>query len=48
MGNMTEEEIQQAGREYYGVGGAGEGQFAADKAAFAKFTEPADQATAAE
>tara|TARA_R110000744_G_scaffold380361_1_gene500914 strand:- start:57 stop:1211 length:1155 start_codon:yes stop_codon:yes gene_type:complete len=33
MGNMTEEEIQQAGREYYGIGGAGEGQFAADKAA---------------
>ena len=33
MGNMTEEEIQQAGREYYGIEGAGEGQFAADKAA---------------
>jgi hypothetical protein len=33
MGNMTEEDIQQAGREYYGVGGAGKGQFATDKAA---------------
>jgi len=33
MGNMTEEDIQQAGREYYGVGGAGEGQFYQDQPA---------------
>ena len=33
MGNMTEEDIQQAGREYYGAGGAGEGQFYQDQPA---------------